>query len=295
MPNKVYRKEDDTEFFPTPAKIRDDLYAMIPDNVHYILDPCCGDGGLELDDDKYDYTLYDLVDRSEGKFAVNVGDFLEQPVCPAPDGRKFDAVVMNPPFGLTKEFVEKSFQFSDDIYMIAPFKKVLRDFPEDVVEFHIDWRYPYAFGIRASIGVIHLHKNRSFQFGRRKDAYKDFLSGQLPKEQTFASALIRASSAPKDKWFIVNRITVTRVQRGHQLIQDMDIYKPGDDSAFVAIAGNVNTKKGDHLDRNILTFNTYEDAKAFQKKYDDNDEYVRNYIYKYANELCDTKYVPLLK
>lgn len=292
---KIYRKEDKTEFFPSSAKIRDDLYAMIPDSAHYILDPCCGDGGLELNDGKYDYTLYDIVDRSEGKFTVNVGDFLKQDVRLAPDGCKFDAVVMNPPFGLTKEFVKKSFQFSDDIYMIAPFKKVLRDFPENVVEYHIDWRYPRDFGIRTSIGVMHLHKSSLFQFGKRKDAYKEFMSGRLAREHTLASVLVEASSAPKDKWFIVNRITVTRVQRGHQLIQDKDIYKPGDESAFVALAENVNVKKGEHIDRYIMMFDTYEDAKAFQKKYDDNSEYVRNYIYKYANVMCNIEYVPLMQ
>lgn len=95
-----YFKNDDTEFFPTPQKVRDDLYDMLnkhKKDCHYILDPCCGDGGLELDDDRFDYTLYDIVDRSQGKFSVNVADFLKKDYAPAPNGKKFDAVVMNPP------------------------------------------------------------------------------------------------------------------------------------------------------------------------------------------------------
>lgn len=39
MAKDIYQKLDSTEFFPTPKEIRDDLYAMLPENVHYILDP----------------------------------------------------------------------------------------------------------------------------------------------------------------------------------------------------------------------------------------------------------------
>lgn len=291
----IYRKEDDTEFFPTPQKIRDDLYAMIPENVHYILDPCCGDGCLEVDNDKYDYTLFDLVDRSNGKFVVNIGDFLKQQYHPAPNGEKFDAVVMNPPFGLTEEFIRKSFEFSDDIYMIAPFRTVLKKFPFDVVDYKINWRYSYLFNnkIRVQIGILHLQKQKTF-FISRKNAYEDFLrKGKLPKEKTFDSCFFQATKSPEDKWFIVNRVTMTRVERNHQLIQDNDIYAPGSEDAFIAICSNVNVKKGEKISRNIMTFNSYEEAKLFQKKYNDNDEYIRNYIYSYGENILGLSHIPL--
>lgn len=287
----IYKKEDALEFFPTPQKIKDDLYSMLPNDVHYVLDPCCGDGGLELDDDRYDYTLFDLVDRSNGKFAVNVGDFLEQPYCPAPNGKKFDAVIMNPPFGLCEEFIQKSFQFSDDIYMICPFKTVIKRHFYDVVDYKIDWKYPKLFNVRVAIGIVHLRKR--IKFGDTIDSWAQFNKERLPKEKTWASCFKEVEKAP-NKWFIVQRITMTRVERGHQLIQDMDIYKPNDDSAFIALCGNINVKKGQRIPRRIMTFDTLEDAKAFQKKYDDNSDYVRNYIYKYAGQLLHLGQIPLI-
>lgn len=281
-----YFKNDDTEFFPTPQKVKDDLYVMLnkyKKDCYYILDPCCGDGGLEFDDDRFDYTLYDLIDRSQGKFSVNVADFLKEDYTPAPNGQKFDAVVMNPPFSLTKEFIEHSFLFSDDLFIIAPFKKVLRDFPYDVVDWSVDYRYPMMFGgIRCNLGLLYLHRNKSFSFGLKDNAYRKFCNEKLPNDKTWKKVFKRVSSAPKDKFFIVKRLTLSRVERNLQLIQDMDIYFPGDESAFLALSANANVKKGEHLDRDILEFDTYEEAKAFQKKYDDNDEYVRNYVYKYT-------------
>lgn len=294
MAVRIYRKQDKTEFFPTPAKVRDDLYSMLPESVHYILDPCCGDGGLELDDDKYDYTLYDLVDRSNGKFSVNVGDFLEQPVCLAPNEKKFDAVVMNPPFGLCEEFIQKAYEFSDDIYVIAPFKTVLKAHKTDAVDYKIDWHYSVMFNVRVAIGLIHLHRDKSFKLSAKKSLYEQMLSKKLPNDKTFQATFFEAKDPPKDKWFIVNRVTMTRVERGHQLIQDKDIYKPGDENAFIAISSNVNTKKGDKIPRRIMTFDSYEKAKAFQKKYDDNDSYVRNYIYRFASQLLNLNQIPLL-
>lgn len=289
---KIYQKADETEFFPTPKEVVDELYAMLPKTVHYILDPCCGDGALDIYDDIYDYTLYDLVDRSDGKFSVNVGDFLEQPVCLAENGEKFDAVVMNPPFGLCEEFIDKAFQFSDDIYVICPFKTIMKKYQALLEDYKFDWHWPKMFGVRVTVGILHLHKDNKLRL-KNGIAYTKFMSGKLPKDRTFSAAFHKASKAP-DKWFIVNRITMTRVERGHQLIQDMDIYKPGDESAFIAICSNANVKKGEHIDRNILTFNSYEDAKAFQKKYDDNDDYIRNYIYKYASQLLLLNNIPLI-
>lgn len=289
----IYLKTDSTEFFPTPQQVKDDLYAMIPDDVYYILDPCCGDGGLEVPGNQYDYTLYDLVDRSGGKFHVNIGDFLtDVSYAPAPNGEKFDAVVMNPPFGLTEEFVQKSYMFSDDIYMIAPFKSVLKNHKDEVVDLKYDWRYPgYFGGIRVPIGVMHLHKGGGFN--RNGSAYAKFINGKLSKDRTFAATFYETMEAP-NKWFIVNRLTLSRVERGHRLIQDIDIYEPGDDSAFIALAANINTKKGDKIPRRIMTFNSYEAAKAFQKKYDDNADYVRNYVYAYGSNVLTLSMIPLL-
>lgn len=293
MAKDIYQKLDSTEFFPTPKEIRDDLYAMLPENVHYILDPCCGDGALEIDNDKYDYTLYDIVDRSKGQFSINIGDFLSQPYCPAPDGEKFDAVIMNPPFGLVDEFIDKAFEFSDDLYVICPFKSVIKKYRYNVVDWKIDWRYTMMFGntIRVSLGIVHLRRGKK-QFGMI-DAWQKFNKERVNTSHSFAQIFYQTDKAP-DKWFIVNRITMTRVERGNQLVQDMDIYKPGDETAFIAICSNINTKKGSKIKRYITTFNSYEDAKAFQKKYNDNDEWYRNYMYRYCCQIPKINQWPLL-
>lgn len=292
---KIYLKSDKTEFFPTPKKVRDDLYSMIPDSVHYILDPCCGEGALEIDDDRYDYTLFDLVDRSGGKFHVNIGDFLKQPVCLAPDGEKFDAVVMNPPFGLTEEFIQKAFKFSDDIFIIAPFKTVLKNHKTEAVDLVTDWHYPIMFGgIRVAIGCMWLHRNGGLKLNGKGSLYDQIMRDKYPKSQTFAATFKEVEEPPEDKWFIVNRVTMSRVERGHQLIQDKDIYEPGDENAFIAISSNINTKKGDKIPRRIMTFDSYEKAKAFQKKYDDNDDFIRNYIYMHASQILKLDQIPLL-
>lgn len=293
MAVKIYQKNDETEFFPTPKEVVDELYKMLPGNAHYILDPCCGDGALDIYDDKYDYTLYDLVDRSNGKFSVNIGDFLKQLVRLAPNDEKFDAVIMNPPFGLCEKFIDKAFQFSDDIYVICPFKTIMKKYQNYLADYKLDWRWPCKFNVRVAIGILYLHKDKVFKL-QSENLYAKFMKDKLPVDRTFQAAFYKASEAPKDKWFIVNRITMTRVERGHQLIQDKDIYKPGDSDAFIAICGNVNVKKGSKIDRNILTFSSFEAAKAFQKKYDDNDDYVRNYIYKYASQLLKLNQIPLL-
>lgn len=124
---------------------------MLPDNTHYVLDPCCGDGALDAYDNKYDYTLYDLVDRSNGKFSVNAGDFLEQPICLASDGEKFDAVIMNPPFGLCEAFINKAFLFSDDIYAICPFTTMMKKYQDYLAGYKLNWSWPHKFNIRAAI------------------------------------------------------------------------------------------------------------------------------------------------
>lgn len=288
MPANIYLKKDDTEFFPTPEKIKQELYVMLEKHkkCKTILDPCCGDGGLENFDGRYDYTLFDLVDRSEGKFEVIIGDFLKQnPTA------KYDAVIMNPPFGMCSEFIKHAFSFSDDLFVICPFRSVLRNFDTSIVDLKTHYTWPMMFGVRVGIGIVYLKKQK---FGIGRPFSSKLFNEKLPKEKTFAHTFYRADKAP-DKWYIVNRLTMTRCLRDHRLIQDYDIYGPGDESGFVAISGNINVKIGQHLDRDIMEFDTYEDCKKFQKLYDDNAEYVRNYVYMHGSSIVRLNTIPLLK
>lgn len=285
--NSIYQKKDKNEFFPTPKKIVDDLYEMVQENsnIHTVLDPCCGDGALEARD--YDYTLYDIVDRTNGELNVNVTDFLKAEI-----GRKFDAVIMNPPFGLAVEFISKALTLADDVYAIVPVRKCIKAFPKEAASWKMDWHYAKMFNIRAAVGIVHF-KKQSFMLSSY-DAVEKFNKDKLPVSKTIKMVFNEANEAPRDKWFIVDRITLTRCERGHQLIQDGDIYKPGDESAFIAICSNINTKKGSHIPRRIALFDSYDDAKAFQQKYIDNADYVRNYMYKHCSNITTTAQIPLL-
>lgn len=294
MKSKIYRKIDETEFFPSSERIKHDLYEMIPKSVHFILDPCCGDGGLECFEQDYDYTLFDICDRSGGEFSVNVCDFLMQSFCPAPNGGKFDAVVMNPPFGLTEEFIKKSYEFTNDVFIVCPLKTIRKNHSLEVVDFRIKWYYPLEFNnmIRVPIGLFHLKKSNNINL-LQKSSFEQLFE-ELPFEKTFAKTFYETMIPPKDKWFIVNRLTLTRVERGHRLIQDMDIYQPGAEEAFNALNSNVSVKKGDKISRRIMEFDSLEKAKEFQKKYDDDSEWVRNYMYIHCPNIPSLNKIPLL-
>ena len=77
-------------------------------------------------------------------------------------------------------------------------------------------------------------------------------------------------------------------------LQEKDIYAPNDESAFIVEKGNTNTKAGDKIKRDIMLFDSKEEAYAFRQKYLDNSDYVRNYCYLYGGTILDTRKIPLL-
>lgn len=278
MGNNIYSKSDENEFFPTQQKIRDDLYNELDlFDFKTILDPCCGDGGLEVFNSKYEYRLFDIEDRGIG---AEICDFLKR----TPE-KKYDCAVINPPFGLTVEFVRKAKEWTDHIFLIAPIRTTLKNFGEAVRWASLDIDYPFkGFGILTSIGIFHLDFNYR-KFGTPPGApYKIFLGEKLPKEKTWENHFIETDKAP-DKYFIVDRLTKARVLRGEQLIKDSDLYNPNDESAFVVDRGNTNVKSGDKTKRWILTFDTFEQMKKWQNDYNARDLEVRQYMYLWGNTL----------
>ena len=75
MGNNAYHKKDELEFFPTQEWVKEALYSMMNGTEKKILDPCCGDGGLEYFG-KYEYKLMDIEDR--GLDNVELCDFLKR-------------------------------------------------------------------------------------------------------------------------------------------------------------------------------------------------------------------------
>lgn len=276
MRTNNYNKSDKNEFYPTPFWVKKELYKMIPTNTKTILDPCCGDGGLDFLPD-YDYTLFDIVDHNVN---AKICDFLkEKPT------QKYDCVVMNPPFGQVNEFVKKAFEFSDYILLISPIRSFIKsEFGKHIKNYYFNWRIPYeGFGVLVSIGLFLLDKNNIYEnnFGER-----------LPIEKTFASTYYKTKTAPIDKWFIVNRITKARALRNEELISKNDLYAPGDDLAFIAQNSSINTKKGDYISRYIKEFDSKEDALRYINNFKLKETYIREYIYLWGNTVLDPKNIP---
>ena len=288
MGNSAYHKKDELEFFPTQEWVKEALYSMMNGTEKKILDPCCGDGGLEYFG-KYEYKLMDIEDR--GLDNVELCDFLKRE---PKEGEHYDCAVINPPFGLTNEFITQAFKYTDDIYLIAPFKSVFKKWNSLIVDSILDWRIPYqCFAILTSVGLMHLKNKKQFTFGAVKNIADAFWGQELPYEKSWKQTFFVADKAP-DKWFIVNRLTKARVQRNEELIQEKDIYAPNDESAFIVEKGNTNTKAGDKIKRDIMLFDSKEDAYTFRQKYLDNSDYVRNYCYLYGGTILDTRKIPLL-
>lgn len=286
MGNSIYFKKDSTEFFPTIDWVKDLLYSLMSGDEKTILDPCCGDGGLEYFG-KYDYKLIDIENR--GIKGVEIANFLKRE---PEENEWYDCAVINPPFGLTDEFIKQAFKYTDDIYLIAPLKSVLKKWDAYIVDYIFDWELPRTFGILTSVGLFHLSSKRK-AFGAKRSVQREVYSKELPVKDTWESIFFETDTAP-DKWFIVNRLTKARVLRGEELIKDSDIYPPNDDSAFFANRGNTNVKAGNRIKRFICTFDSEEEAKKFQKRYKEKEEEVREYCYIFGNNILLLKKIPLV-
>lgn len=278
MGNSVYSKSDEKEFYPTEDWVRNVLYTEIDKcNFKTILDPCCGSGGLEKFDSNYEYDLYDIEDHGVN---AHITDFLKTEL-----DKHYDCAVINPPFGLTVEFIQKAKKYTNHIFLIAPIKTVLKNFGEAIKWVSFDINYCYkCFGIMTSIALYHLDFNYK-KFGTPPGTpYKKFLGEKIPKEKTWANHFYETNKAP-DKFFIVDRLTKARVVRGEQLIYDSDLYGPKDESAFIAVSSNTNVKAGDRILRRICEFNSFEEMKAFQQKYIENEKSLRDYMYLWGNTI----------
>lgn len=279
MKNDYYHAKDKTEFFPTPEFVKAWLYDLLPKDTKTILDPCCGNGGLDFVPG-YDYTLFDIKDYGVG---AKICNFLEQKPT-----QKYDCVVLNPPFGEMDAFIEKAFEFSDDILLVAPIRKFYKSkYFSKTIDYTLNWRISFiGFGVLVSIGLFHLNKRMFSSINLDVD--------KLNAADTFMYHFRHATEAP-NKWFIVNRLTKARVLRNEQLIKDSDIYAPNDNSAFIAQSSSIHTKVGDKVERLILEFDSKEEAIEFQQLYIKNQEVVRDYVYRYGAAVLHANTIPFLQ
>lgn len=286
----IYQKQDETEYFPTPTWVKDKLYEMIPENS-VLLDPCCGAGELEENNKNIDVICQDLVKRTD-KYQVELIDFLKDGLSIFAANAYIDGVIMNPPFGLTKEFVEKAFSISDDVYIIAPVRCIFNKFKDYIVDFYGDWKISRDFNVLISIGCFHLHKFSGFQFGCKNNIANNLLLPKVSRENTLEKYFKKTTSLVPDKPFICLRITKARIIRGEELIKESDIFEANDVSAFLAQSANLNTKVGSEVAREICYFDTMAEAQSFRNRINNEASYIRQYCYEYGNLVLDAHYIP---
>lgn len=154
-------KPHDGDFWATPKEVKEALADLIKNKNITAIDPCYGTGGTEIEGVNY-IAKYDIIDY--GMKDVTLKSFLDV------EPYKVDAVIMNPPFSLTTEFIEHARKFSNDIYIIGQWKEpILNHYARYIVDAKSHYSWKRLFGIKTTIAAVHLNFNKSFEFG-----YKDY-------------------------------------------------------------------------------------------------------------------------
>ena len=154
-------KKHDGDFWATPKEVKEALAQLIKDKNIIAIDPCYGTGGTEISGVNY-VAKYDIIDY--GMKDVILKSFLD--IKPY----KVDAVIMNPPFSLTTEFIEHARKFANDIYIIGQWKEpILNKYARYIVDAKSHYSWKRLFGIKTTIAAVHLNFNKPFEFG-----YKDY-------------------------------------------------------------------------------------------------------------------------
>lgn len=275
---KYYEKNNyDKEFFATASWLRDELYKFVPKDAKTILDPCAGECGLEDFTKNYKYELWDIEKRCDK--ITYVGDFLAKKY----EGERFDCVICNPPFAYTEAFINKAFEYSDDLIFICPMKSIMKKYASFIDDMYLNWKIPFfSFGVLTSIGIIHLTKNIHIGQSYNSLMAKYFMPIAT---HTFHDVSTYTSSHLLDAPFINSRITKGRIQRGELLISPNDCYEKLDDSVFLAECANANVKAGDRIYRNIVYFRNIDDMRKFADAVNKNADDIRRYSYERGNTL----------
>lgn len=268
---KRYLMRDKDEFFATPDYIRDDLYELIPENVKTILDPCCGSGALEVEG--YDYALYDLVDR--GYPNVTFCDFLQKPY----EGERYDAVVINPPFCLLDEFVERCFLYTDNIFIVSPFR-VLKKWSANVKAINYK-RYHQGFSdnVKTVVSCFHLSKNEGL--GKTEAEWKSELFIPKMDELRYHTKHYTVADADPTKWCVWNVSVGSFRHQGLKARGFLPV--PMTEEVFECRTTNNVVRRGQILERDMVVFDTKEEAEAFRKVYTENFDFIKDYVY---DRLC---------
>lgn len=282
MKDKIYREKggSSTEFYPSGEVTRILLSGIMPDKRMVLLDPCAGACGLTIDERLYNYKYYNF-DLDPKASNVKKADFLkdklelEEPI---------DAVVMNPPFGQLDEFVSKAFEYSPHLYLVGPYKTVLKKYAKHVKQCLSTVKLFKDFPIYTSVGIFEL--DRDYEDGKAEQFKDKKIPYCLDK-----IAIWTDKHTCTTKPFVVIRITKSRICRNEDLVKDSDIHEAGED-VFKAECANVSVKAGDSVKRSIVYCNSVEDCKRFKAWYDANQESLREYLYRRTGNLPNLSDIP---
>lgn len=112
----------ENDYYATNPKAVDMLFEKYTFDAATILEPCCGGGHIakrinEFFTNKREITCMDLVDR--GYPDTIVQDFLTYET-----DKRWEGIITNPPFSLSKEFIEKGMELLTDSGQMAMFLKI---------------------------------------------------------------------------------------------------------------------------------------------------------------------------
>lgn len=148
----TYRKNNKTQYEKTPEKWCIEMNSMLKKyapEAKRIIDPCAGDKALDIGD--YNYDLFDIEPRAEG---VKQADFLTIEI-----DNKYDAAVVNPPFNLTRKFVDKLFTMTDKIFIIASYNSLIRYYSQYIVDMKMIKPGKFTKYTTLFMGLFYIDKN----------------------------------------------------------------------------------------------------------------------------------------
>lgn len=147
----------ENELYSTPDVALSNLYALYPEvfDGEYWLDPCYGLGVMGDYLEAMGKTVYknDIEQYNYNKPLDSVCDYLSDDFNP---GEKFDGVIINPPYKLTSEFINRSLQFSDKVLMFNRVN-ILEGKSRGKMFVYGDWNlktfYPFTYRVSCDKGV----------------------------------------------------------------------------------------------------------------------------------------------
>lgn len=132
-----FNEHNPTNFVRTPLATAKQLQSLLLKHCSpkTVLDPCAGTGIL-TDDLSASITSYDIEPRGSDVIAA---DFLEPPTV------HYDAAIVNPPFNLKKQFIDKCLQQADYVAVIAPYRWAMRQYNHYIIDCWHDFKTNSGF------------------------------------------------------------------------------------------------------------------------------------------------------